>query len=369
MGFALSSERVSIPIRYIRHIAILSVGIGIVAMVRHHTASSPQVGALKPLLLWADPTGPTRSGVRVAFSCDGRYLASHTSNGDVCLWEPRTGRLIRTIRVPAQASSRISFSPDSKYLALPGRQSLVLDVDTGRARGDLRLGYASCLVFSSDGRLIAGGGDRITVWDWSSGRAVYSLGQPDGVHESVAFSPTEGLLAYEDSYRLPGGKYVHQTRIWDTGRRKVVRTLSGAVGPYAFSPDGCALAARVAGRPGIRTWDTHTGRQLATLVDWRRIGCPLDVGFSPDGKYIAVSGSAESRSRWLPLYHRLLGQHPPDGVAGGAVTLSDAGAGTILWKETIGHSGGIFSVDISPDGELVGAASSWHAGAIVWRIH
>jgi WD40 repeat protein len=196
-------------------------------------------------------TGHTDWVRSVAFSPDGRLLASGSCGkrdsygiciqGEIKLWEVASGRLVRSLTGHTGNVSSVAFSPDGRLLASGSWDYTIKLWEVASGRLVRSLGHTApvwSVAFSPDGRLLASSGSAdwtIKLWEVASGRLVRSLGHTAPVW-SVAFSPDGRLLA-SGSYK--------EIKLWDVATGREVRTLTGhtsSVTSVAFSPDGRLLA-------------------------------------------------------------------------------------------------------------------------------
>jgi GAF domain-containing protein len=231
----------------------------------------------------------------VAFSPDGRRLASGSWDQTVKFWNVSTGQELSTVGGKMNEVQAVAFSHDGHWLAAENSSDTVTvwDATTGRQMHTLSsnkpLGipgsnWVYSIAFSPDGRWLASGVDDKTVrlWDVATGRMVRDL---TGLRRSVmytAFSP--------DGHWLASGDDAKNIRIWDASTGQEIQRLSGhkkAIYAVLFSPDGRWLASASADKT-VRLWDVVTGQEVHTFTGHGNIVTSL--AFSPDGRWLA-SGS------------------------------------------------------------------------------
>lgn len=295
--------------------------------------------------------GHTDRVTGVAFSPDGRMLATSSNDDTIRLWDVATGQS-RGSPLNGHTGNvlTVAFSPDGETLASAGAGNTIMlwDVADGQPRGLPLTGHTSSvssIMFSPDGQTLASTGDRtVMLWDLTSnpphGNAL--TGHIEAVR-SVAFSP--------NGHTLATGSNDGTVILWDvttgeplgpalTGHEDWVRSL-------AFSPDGRTLAS--AGEDGVIILRDIADASSIIHTLHGHTNSVRSISFSPiiqesTGSYILASGSTD-----------------------GTIILWDTESGQPIGSPLTGHTDWVRSVAFSPDGQTL-ASASHDMSIILWDI-
>ena len=149
----------------------------------------------------------------MAFSPDGKRLASASRDETVKVWDAATGQETLTLKGHTGGVTSVAFSPDGKRLASASEDETVKVWDAATGQETLTLkGHTGCVTsvaFSPDGKRLASASDdgTVKVWDAATGQETLTLkGHTDAV-TSVAFSP--------DGQRLASASSDGTVKVWD----------------------------------------------------------------------------------------------------------------------------------------------------------
>ena len=242
----------------------------------------------------------------IKFSPNGKRFAVATAIG-IWMYDAHTGEELSLLAVlPGEGREviTIAFSPDGRTLASGelGGAGRLWDVNTGKSivtfkevprprYPDLR-----ALVFSEDGTKLIGASwnNEISVWELGENTKPPTILHMDGREASwsttslMQLSPNEGFLAVADPSAQAWKNKNFPIQLWDATTGKQLPTLTGHtrwIKSIAFSADSKTL---VSGDEyeTIRLWDTATGKLQSTLK-WRRGSGTYTVEFSPNGRFLA----------------------------------------------------------------------------------
>jgi WD40 repeat protein/DNA-binding CsgD family transcriptional regulator len=277
----------------------------------------------------------------VAFSPDGKLLATGDADGKTYLWQVEDGKLLFTFTGHSSWVKSVAFSPDGRILASGSDDQTVKlwDVQDGKCLATLQghSNWVRSVAFTPDGQILASGSEDQTVklWDVHTGKCLKTLQGNTNRVRSVAFSP--------DGQTLASGSEKQTIKLWDVQTGKCLKILQGHsswVRSVAFSPNGQLLASGSDDQT-VKLWDIHTGKCLKTLQGHsNRV---WSVAFSPNGQILASGGDDQTVKLWDVQTRKCL------------ITLQ-------------GHSNRVMSVAFSPDGQTL-ASGSENQTVKLWDVH
>ncbi|MBE9104067.1 hypothetical protein IQ229_03640 [Nostoc cf. edaphicum LEGE 07299] len=316
----------------------------------------------------------------VAFSPNGKLLATGDTNGEIRLYEVANSQQLLICKGHGGWVWSVSFSPDGQVLASGSNDQTIKLWDTNNGQCIKTLeghsGAVRSVTFSSDSQVIASGSDDQTVklWNTTTGKCLKTLQEVGCSVWSVAFSPKNYILA--------SGNDDYTVRLWDINSSSCIHTLEGhtqRVYSVTFSPDGNTLASGSHDQT-VKLWNTSTAQCFKTLQGHTDL--VHSVTFSVDGNALVSCGDDQTVKIWDFATGECLKtlQGHRSRVWSLAICInqnvcaSSSDDQTVkLWNISTGRciktlqsfNNGIWSVVVSPDGKII-ASGSYDQTVALW---
>ncbi len=235
----------------------------------------------------------------VAFSPDGQWLASGGDDHLVKLWNPHTGECIRLLKGHTHTVNALAFHPEGNLLAscsLDGTIRLWPMMRMGENSAETLLeghqGRVWSLDFSPDGAILVSGSEDKTLklWDVNTLSCRQTLGEHTHWIKSVAFSP--------DGQMIASASFNGIIKLWSVSTGECLKTWQGHLNPVTtvvFSPNSRFLASASYDQT-VKIWEVTSTQCLKTLTQHNnRV---WSVAFSPDGQFLASGGDDHATCLW-----------------------------------------------------------------------
>jgi len=238
-------------------------------------------------------TGHKSQVVKMAFLPNGEILVSISADGTLDLWNIKTGKLVKTLSNPKDSFGSFAVSDNGLLLAKsgPGNSVKIYDLVKNKALKTLNghQGFINQIVFSPDGSYLATVSDDRTLilWDATSGSVVKKVDTFSDSVISADFSPSGGLLVTGTAsgilnhWTIPSLKQLANIQANKSGEE---------INSINFSPNGKWIATS-GSASYLKIWNTDlsdTDKDLATTL--KNV---YTTAFSPDSKWLLAGGTGK----------------------------------------------------------------------------
>ena len=323
--------------------------------------------------------GYTKPFTALAFSHDGKTIASGDSTSTIHLWDTHTGTKQNTMKAGSQRIEGLAFATDNRTLIAANDQENIIqwDITTNKKVAAHTLPNTNISV-------------QWVLFDDDTGLR----------HKGLAFTGNSEKLAVNNMEKSRIKPFDATIEIWDiTNDRSPHHLIKFVVdqGPIAFAPDGSILASGSDSPSATDLWSTHTGKRIATLktpenwindlLVWFRLrhSSIYALAFTHDGETLAAGTKDKHIQLWNVADQQHIGSleghkyvvcelaFSPDGKT---LASGDTSGKIHLWEMPThrhlttfdGHKGYIRTLAFAPDGKILSSIGSEDGTILLWNV-
>ncbi len=289
--------------------------------------------------------GVLEHGKCLAYSPDGRYVATCAGNMGAFVWDTETGQPLRWFQVRGQRANSATFTPDGRRVVVVfGSRLSMWSVETGEELWSVPDQGGISVAISPDGQLVAIAGSPPTLRDIDTGNIARSLTGGSPQSEFIVFSPDGSRMLVSAYYHYYEEQPDHVATLWDVENGRPVRTFDGYAAIFARDKHEVVTALN---EGTVKLWDADTGNLIRTY-EGATGARAQSIDFSPATGKLAFSTTKPRQPATI-------------------IHVYELDTGSRVQQIHPGSTGDMETISFSPDGRKI-ALAGYYSTAELWDV-